>query len=107
MGVTAQPLAFGLIVKVTFIGAADVFVRLPLILPDPLAAIPVAEAELSLDQLYIIPVGPPLKAILVVPLPEQVVCAAGVATAWTVGKTRVVNGSTEQGAIESSLYTSR
>lgn len=42
-----QVLAVGVIVKVTVMGAAVVFVNVPLILPPPLAAIPVTEALLS------------------------------------------------------------
>ena len=46
----AQPLAVGVIVKVTVTGAAVVLVNVPLIFPDPLAAIPVAATVLSLVQ---------------------------------------------------------
>ena len=47
----AQPLADGVMVKVTVIGAKVVLVRLPEIgEPDPLAAIPVTVATLSLVQ---------------------------------------------------------
>ena len=43
-----QPLADGVIVKVTVIGAKVVLVKLPLIgVPDPLAGIPVTVATLS------------------------------------------------------------
>ena len=45
-----QPLAVGVTVNVTVTGEAVVFVKTPVILPDPLAAIPVAEAVLSLVQ---------------------------------------------------------
>lgn len=51
MAVPMQPLAVGVIVKVTFTGEAVVLVRLPLILPDPVAAIPATELVLSLVQL--------------------------------------------------------
>ena len=40
----------GVIVNVTVIGAEVVFVKLPLILPEPLAGIPVTVATLSLVQ---------------------------------------------------------
>lgn len=43
-----QPPAVGVIVKVTVIGAKVVLVNVPLILPEPLAAIPVTVATLSL-----------------------------------------------------------
>jgi len=44
----AQPFAVGVIVKVTVIGAKVVLVKLPDILPVPLALIPVTDAALSL-----------------------------------------------------------
>jgi len=43
----AQPFAVGVIVKVTVIGAKVVLVKLPDILPVPLALIPVTDAALS------------------------------------------------------------
>ena len=46
--VPGQPLAVGVIVKVTVIGAAVVLVSVPLIFPLPLAAIPVTVPVLSL-----------------------------------------------------------
>ena len=46
-----QPLAVGLIVKVTVIGVVVVFVNAPLMLPDPLAAIPVMAVVLFRVQL--------------------------------------------------------
>ena len=51
IGVPAQPLAVGVMVKVTVTGALVVFVNVPLILPAPLAAIPVTATVLSLIQL--------------------------------------------------------
>ena len=50
-GAPIQPLAIGVIVNVTVTGDAVVFVNTPVISPDPLAAIPVIEAVLSLVQL--------------------------------------------------------
>lgn len=50
-GVPVQPPAVGVIVKVTVIAAAVVLTNVPLILPEPLAAIPVTVAVLSLVQL--------------------------------------------------------
>ena len=47
IGVPAQPLAVGVIVKVTVTGTLVVLVNVPLILPDPLAAIPVTVPVLS------------------------------------------------------------
>ena len=51
MGAPVQPLSEGVIVNVTVTGAVVVFVNAPLILPDPLAAIPVMEVVLFLVQL--------------------------------------------------------
>ena len=45
-----QPLAVGVIVNVTVIGAKVVLVNVPLISPDPLAAMPVTVPVLSLVQ---------------------------------------------------------
>ena len=50
-GVPGQPLAAGVIVKVTVIGAVVVFVNAPLISVEPLAAIPVTVPVLFLVQL--------------------------------------------------------
>ena len=50
-GAPGQPLAVGIMVKVTVIGALVVLVNTPLIFPLPLAAIPVTVATLSLVQL--------------------------------------------------------
>ena len=51
IGVPGHPLAIGIIVNVTVTGADVVFVSAPLIVPDPLAAIPVTGPVLSLVQL--------------------------------------------------------
>ena len=51
IGTPGQPLAVGVMVKVTVTGAKVVLVSVPLILPEPLAAIPVTVALLSLVQL--------------------------------------------------------
>ena len=77
-------------VKVTVTGAVVVFVKLPLMLPVPLAAIPVAIAELSLVQLNTVPETLPVKAIVVIADPLHIVCADGVATAFGVGLTNTV-----------------
>ena len=50
-GVPEQPFKVGVIVKVTVTGDAVVFVKLPVISPEPLAGIPVTDATLSLVQL--------------------------------------------------------
>jgi hypothetical protein len=50
-----------------------VLVKLPLILPVPLAAIPVTVPLLSLTQLYTVPGTVPLFIIVVIAAPEQIV----------------------------------
>src|SRR5437868_3647013 len=73
----------------------DVFVNVPLISPVPLAAIPVtgpdATSPLFLVQLYTLPATLPVNAIVVIVLPLQIDCEAGVATAFGVGFTVIVN----------------
>ena len=73
MGVPGQPLAVGVIVKVTVIGELVVLVKLPEIFPLPLPAIPVTPVVLSLVQLYVAPATFPDIAIVVMALPEQIV----------------------------------
>jgi hypothetical protein len=90
-GVPAQPLAVGVMVKVTVTGAFVVFVNVPLISPDPLAAMPVTATVLSLTQLYTVPATLPVIAIVVIGVPEHLVCEAGLATALGVGLTVIVN----------------
>ena len=85
-----QPLAVGVIVNVTVTGALVVLVNEPLILPAPLAAIPVTETVLSLVQLNVVPLTLPDNTIVVIALAEQMVCDAGVATAFGVGFTNTV-----------------
>ena len=87
----AHPFAVGVIVKVTVTAALVVFVNVPLIgLPDPLAAMPVTLTVLSLVQVYVVPATAPVSAILVIAVPEQIVCDAGVAIAFGVGLTSTV-----------------
>ena len=50
IGAPVQPFAEGIMVKVTVTGAVVKLVMVPVILPVPLAAIPVMEAVLSRDQ---------------------------------------------------------
>ena len=90
IGVPGQPLAVGVMVKVTVTGEAVVLVNVPLISPDPLAAIPVAATVLSLVQLYTVPLTAPDNTIVVMAVPEHFVCADGVATALGVGFTKTV-----------------
>ena len=84
-----QPAAVGVIVNVTVTGALVVLVRLPEISPEPLAAIPVTVATLSLVQLNTVPLTVPVSTIVVIG-PEQMVCEAGVAVASGVGFTSTV-----------------
>ena len=53
-------------VKVTVTGAVVVLVKVPLISPAPLAAIPVTVPLLSLVQLYTVPVTLPVMAMVVI-----------------------------------------
>ena len=90
-GVPAQPLAVGVIVNVTVIGILTVLVRVPLILPVPLAAIPVTVATLSRIQLYTTPATAlPLSTIVVIGTPEHFVCEEGAAVTVGVGLTSTV-----------------
>ena len=69
-------------VKVTVTGSVVVLVSVPLILPEPLAAIPVAFAVLSLVQLYTVPgITLPDSMIVVIEVPEHIICEGGVAVA--------------------------
>ena len=87
-----QPLALGVIVNVTVIGALVVFVRVPLMLPEPLAAIPVTVPVLSLVQLNIVPGIVPVRTIVVIEVEEQIVCEDGVAVASGAGFTVPLTG---------------
>ena len=68
-----QALAVGVIVKVTVIGALVVLVNEPLMLPLPLAAMPVTLTVLSLVQLYTVPATLPDNTIVVIAEPEHFV----------------------------------
>ena len=85
-----QPFAVGVIVKVTVIGAKVVFVKVPDILPEPLAAMPVTVPVLSLIQLNVVPATAPVSTIVCIGVPEQLVWFDGVATALGVGFTSTV-----------------
>lgn len=74
-------------VKVTVTGPLVVLVKLPLILPVPLAAIPVAVAVLSLVQLNTVPATVPVFTMVVMVPAEQIVCDDGEAVAFGVGLT--------------------
>ena len=92
IGVPAQPLAVGVMVKVTVMGEVVVLVSVPLILPAPLAAILVTVPVLFLVQLYTTPdTVLPVMAMVVIGVAEHTVCEAGVATAVGVGLMVIVN----------------
>jgi hypothetical protein len=93
IGVPGQPLAVGVMVNVVVTGAVVVLLNAPLILPEPLAAIPVAAPILSLVQLYTVPPTLPESTIVVIADPEQMVCDEGVAMAFGVGFTVTVNAT--------------
>ncbi len=86
-GVPLHPLATGVMVNVTVTGALVVLVNEPLMLPLPLAAIPVTETVLSLVQLNIVPLTAPVNAIVVIAELEHIVCEEGVAIAVGSGLT--------------------
>ena len=65
-------------------------VNVPLILPEPFAAIPVTATVLSRIQLYTVPATLPVNTIVVIAEPEQIVCEDGVATAFGTGFTTTV-----------------
>ena len=68
--------------KVTVTGPTVVLVSVPLILPEPLAAIPVTATLLSLVQLYTVPgIALPDNTIVVIAVPEHIICEDGVAVA--------------------------
>ena len=87
IGAPVQLFAVDVMVKVTVIGEAVALVRLPKILPLPLAAIPVTFTVLSLVQLKIVPLTLPDNIMSVILAPEQTVCDGGVATASGAGFT--------------------
>ena len=85
-----QLFAEGVNVKVTVTGAVVVLVKLPVMLPVPLAAMPIMLPVLSRVQLKVVPETGPEGVIWLIALPEQIVCVAGVAVPLGVGFTRTV-----------------
>jgi hypothetical protein len=77
-------------VKVTVTGALVVFVKLPLMFPLPLAAIPVTAAVLFLVQLKVVAATFPERTIVVIVSAEQIVCVAFVAKTFGEGLTVTV-----------------
>lgn len=90
IGVPGQLFAVGVMVNVTVTGALVELVSVPLILPEPLAAIPVTGPVLSLVQLKVVEPTAPLNTMVVMAVPLQIVCDDGVATAFGVGFTSTV-----------------
>ena len=90
IGAPGQPLAVGVIVNVTSIGALVVLVSVPLILPVPLAGIPSTVTVLFLVQLKVVPATLPVNMIGMIRLSEQTVCEDGAANASGVGFTSTV-----------------
>jgi len=72
IGAPTHPLADGVIVKVTVIGALVVLVKDPIMeLPLPLAVIPVTVAVLLRVQVNVVPLAALDKVIGIIALPEQ------------------------------------
>ena len=91
MGVPEQPLAVGVMVKVTVTAALVVLVRTAAgTLPVPLAARPVTATLLSLVQLYTVPATAPVNTICWLDEPVHIVCVDGIAVAFGVGLTKTV-----------------
>tara|TARA_R100000935_G_scaffold30179_1_gene50507 strand:- start:73 stop:528 length:456 start_codon:yes stop_codon:yes gene_type:complete len=72
IGDPVQEFAVGVIVKVTITGAVVVLVKIPVIFPLPLAAIPVTEG-LFLVQLKAVVATLPESTMPAIALPEQIV----------------------------------
>ena len=103
-GAPAQPLAVGVIVNVTVIGVVFVLVNAPLMLPLPLAAIPVTVPLLSLIQLNMVEGTVPVITIVEIPVPEHIDWEAGVARASTIGF-MVIVAAAELSAAQTPLCT--
>lgn len=89
IGAPGQPLAVDVIVNVTVTGAFVVLVNVPVIgVPEPLAAIPVTVALLSLVHANVVPATPLVNTIGAIDVALQIVCEDGVATA--TGKAFIV-----------------
>ena len=90
IGGPGQLLALGVIVKVTVTGVVILLFNTPLMFPLPAAGTPPTVPILSLVQVYVVPATLPLNTIVVIAVPEQIVCDEGVATAFGVGLTNTV-----------------
>ena len=87
IGEPVQPLPVGVIVNVVVTGVLVVLVKVPLILPVPLAAIPVTAALLSLVQLKVAPTVLLVKLIGTIAKPEHIDCEGTEAVAVGAGLT--------------------
>ncbi len=88
VGVPGHPLKVGVIVNVTVIGEAVVFVSVPVIdVPLPFAAIPVTVAVLSLVHANVTDPVVLVKDIVDIAIPEHLIWLAGFAVAAAVGLT--------------------
>ena len=72
IGLPPQVFAVGVMVKVTVTGSEVVLVNVPLMVPLPLATIPVTDAVLFLVQLYVVGLTLLLNDTGVIELPEQI-----------------------------------
>ena len=90
IGEPIQPLALGVMVKVTRIGAKVVLVNVPLISPTPLEARPSTVVVASRVQEKVVPLTLPLNRIGVILAPEQIVWLVGVDAISGVGCTNTV-----------------
>lgn len=95
IGLPVQPPLVGIMVNVTVSGTLELLVKVPLILPDPLAAIPVTATVLSLVQLKVVPDILLVNETVAV-VPVQTDCVAGVAVAPKEPKFSLIQGSSEQ-----------
>ena len=68
-----QPFAVGVIVNVTVTGALVVFVSVPEMLPEPLAAMPVTVPVLLRVQAYVVPLTAPVNTMVLIEAAEQMV----------------------------------
>lgn len=90
IGEPGQPLRTGIIVKNTGIGIVVLFIKTPVIFPEPFGGNPVAVVILFLLQLNTVPLKCPLKITGITAEPEQIVCEAGDAIAVGTGFTCTV-----------------
>jgi hypothetical protein len=81
----------GVMIKLTVTGAVVVLVNEPLILPEPLAAIPVAVPVLSLVQVNVVAPRLLVNTMVLMAVPEQMVCDMGDANTLEDGLTVMVN----------------